>query len=226
MRMNADSLNLKLLSNKIFARIKKMNKQIFYGDVSKRPFYQIYQYKGNLPKVPDGQGLIDFDLGIFYNRIPKAGNTTIVSNIYSLKYSENVSVVNLSKSKKMFTKPSQLSDKQLSMFDNLFKFTIVRNPFTRILSAYLQKIITGKQNYLFVRADSRVIPTFYEFCMYLKYDGLYQNKHWAPQVSLLLLPVQQYDYIGHLENLNNDCRCPGGRICNRQCIRRFHRYRW
>jgi hypothetical protein len=48
------------------------------------------------------------------------------------------------------------------------------------------------------------IGTFTEFCRYLAAGGLYANAHWAPQSSLLLLPIERYDFIGRLENINED----------------------
>jgi hypothetical protein len=50
------------------------------------------------------------------------------------------------------------------------------------------------------------IASFVEFCRYLEGGGLYANAHWAPQTSLLLMPLDQFDLIGRVEALDRDMR--------------------
>jgi hypothetical protein len=84
----------------------------------------------------------------------------------------------------------------MEAFERSFKFTFVRDPYARVLSAYLDKVRTG--------AKITPIATFTEFCRYLAAGGLHANAHWAPQSSLLLLPIERFDFIGKVENIKED----------------------
>ena len=87
-----------------------------------------------------------------------------------------------------------------------FKFAFVRNPITRVLSAYLDKIvgtvgtINPSQKELGINPFEH-IPTFPEFV-----DLIYKQKlsdmnvHWAPQTFLMGINNVRYDYLGRFEH--------------------------
>ena len=177
----------------------------FIGNLSFNfPFYRIYPYKGkSYIRDIDQRGLVDFELGIFFNRIRKSANSTVVINLADLKYGRQIPSL---KAKKYFMRPSQISFEQMNDFEKLFKFTIVRNPYTRTLSAYLDKIVRRKAVIPSFNYKSDRIPSFLDFCKYLEHEGLYENSHWAPQTDVLLLPIVSFDYIGKLESLDEDLR--------------------
>lgn len=84
-------------------------------------------------------------------------------------------------------------------------FTFVRNPITRVLSAYLDKIvaqpgeITPAQREMGIDPSVR-IPTFPEFIeMVYRQRPFDMNVHWAPQAFLLGIDKVRYDYIGRFE---------------------------
>ncbi len=92
----------------------------------------------------------------------------------------------------------------LSCEDN-FTFSFVRNPFTRVLSAYLDKIATSRGSPTRIQQEMGIdpevyIPTFAEFV-----DTVYDqspwdmNPHWAPQTFLLGMERVRYDYLGRFE---------------------------
>ena len=159
------------------------------------PFYRRYPYRNGVSiNSADDRGLVDFGLGVFCNRIPKSANSSVVANLAYQKYGERMLD---REAKKRFMTPSQLSKAQLEQLPSLFKFAIVRNPYTRVLSAFLDKIERG--------AQKRNKPvSFLEFLEYLEGGGLYSNAHWAPQTSLMLLPFDGFDFFGKTENLEQD----------------------
>ncbi|TDT44345.1 sulfotransferase family protein [Halospina denitrificans] len=159
------------------------------------PFYRRYPYRNGISiNSADARGLIDFDLGIFCNRIPKAANSSIIVNLAYCKYGREIPS---KQAKKLFRTPSGLSKSEVGQLDQLFRFTFVRNPYTRVLSAFLDKVDR--------RAKRRNQETsFLEFLQYLEKEGLYSNAHWAPQTSLLLMPLENFDFIGKTENLTSD----------------------
>ncbi len=159
------------------------------------PFYRRYPFRHPTSiRSANDRGCIDFTLGVFCNRIPKAANSSVISGLASLKTGEHVPS---KPAKEMFRPPSSLSQTELDDFESLFKFAIVRNPFARTLSAYLDKIerkgkIDGYET------------NFPDFMDYLERGGLYRNAHWAPQSALLLIPPERYDFFGRVERFDDD----------------------
>jgi hypothetical protein len=158
-------------------------------------FYRRYPYKNGISvKSADDRGCVDMDLGFFYNRIPKAANSTVIINLARIRFGREISS---KAAKKMFKTPSALHAGEVSRFPLLFKFTVVRNPYTRTLSAYLDKV---ERRALRDNKES----SFRDFLYSLKKGKLYSNAHWAPQNALLLLPVDQFDFIGKVETIETD----------------------
>ena len=94
-------------------------------------------------------------------------------------------------------------------------FTVVRNPYTRILSAYLDKISTRNGElskfrdaavwHPFCRryrlsADTTL--TFGEFLtMVVREDPSLVDQHFGPQYINILTPFMPFDFIGHMEQM-------------------------
>jgi len=82
-----------------------------------------------------------------------------------------------------------------------FTFTLVRNPYTRALSAYLDRIVRKVDPRFSVQGD----VTFEEFlCMISKDDPIDLDPHYRPQSLLSFVGFLNYDFIGKVENLSND----------------------
>lgn len=160
-----------------------------------RPFYRRYPFSSPASiRSADDRGCVDLELGFFYNRVPKAANSTVMTNLARLKHGEDVASRT---AKRMFTSPARLSAAEVVRFEDLFKFTVVRNPYTRTLSAYLDKVERRAR-----RAHRE--SSFREFLLSLQRGKLYGNAHWAPQSALMLIPVERFDFIGKVETLEQD----------------------
>jgi hypothetical protein len=165
------------------------------------PFYRSYPFRSPVAiNKADVRGLVDHQLRIFYNRISKAANTSVVYSLIKLKTGEIPSSLLV---KFHFTRPSDLSEQQVAALGSYFKFTFVRDPYNRILSTYLSKIARGK---VVPPGLARSQPSFREFCRYLADGGLYENGHWAPQTALMLIPISAFDFIGKVENFDDDIK--------------------
>jgi len=95
--------------------------------------------------------------------------------------------------------------------DDWFRFTFVRNPFTRVLSCYLDKIVASKperQRLLpELGLDPSLVPTFKNFLKAIA--GQKEDKrdaHWAPQAWLTQPDTVRYHFIGRLEQFEADFR--------------------
>lgn len=162
-----------------------------------RPFYRRYPFRSRASiRSADDRGMVDLELGFFCNRVPKAANSTVVTNLARLKFGRDI---DSPEAKRLFTTPARLSRADVARFPSLFRFTVVRNPYTRTLSAYLDKIERRA-----LRAG--VESSFGDFLRKAKQQPrfLYSNAHWAPQSSLMLIPVHEFDLIGRVESLDRD----------------------
>ncbi|MEB3361304.1 MAG: sulfotransferase family protein [Synechococcaceae cyanobacterium] len=143
----------------------------------------------------------------FYSRVPKAANTSITQTLFEHTAFRPKST-RREHPKYQFLRPLFLSRQEVGRLEHeAFKFTFVRDPYSRVLSAYLDKV--GRQRHqgrrFLLWAQRHNQPeTFLGFCRYLEAGGLFLDMHWAPQVAILCLPLERFDFIGRVEHLNRD----------------------
>ncbi len=139
---------------------------------------------------------------IFF-RVPKAANSTVVMSLATAmgaaprdhggagaKRAGNA-VLRLA-----FRLPARLAE--------CYKFTFVRNPYARVLSAYLDKIATGNPGFRrIIGLDGRAL-SFADFLHRLGDGYLTANIHWAPQADIIALPPASLDFVGRVETLEPD----------------------
>jgi dermatan 4-sulfotransferase 1 len=172
------------------------------------PFYQIYPPPLTIELI-DILGIVNHKYQFVYFRIFKAANSTIVASLYN---AETLQVItSLSKLQGIkdhyYERPSTLSFDQVNKVQkDYFKFTFVRNPYTRVLAAYLDKIVSneaGKRDMVakFLEKPANSAISFNDFLDYLENGGIDHNAHWARQMDLLAIPVAELNFIGKTENL-------------------------
>ena len=133
---------------------------------------------------------------IAFNRIAKSGNSSVIlyldeairgTNSYSDDYKQ-------AKRSAMGTGRTLLdmvaSGKDRASLKDFSFFTVVRNPWTRTLSAFLDKIANGPHDkYGSIPGFGDNSRTGFEaFIAFLGHGGLQANHHWKPQNDALLLP--------------------------------------
>ena len=177
------------------------------------PFFQLYPYHGPLRKKSvSAHSVVDLELGIFFHRIPKCANSSIVASISQLREGRALSSSQEFKRdlRKSLMKPADLSLDAAQKVKSLRKFVFVRNPYNRVLSAYLSKVAvawdTNEQIRIHVtsRSAKSPLPTFAEFCGFLNRGGLYRNHHWYPQTDYLAFQASEYDFFGRVETIDAD----------------------
>lgn len=172
--------------------------------VPRSPFFRAYPapVKGMEVNI-DLRTAVDRQRGFIYFRIPKAANSTVMINLLQEE------LVGPSKNaKRAYARVSSLSkDEVAQLTDRFFLFAVVRNPYTRVASAYLDKIVRGKRSAkvharLAIPAD-KDIP-FTDFCRYLQSGGVNGDPHWYRQVDLIPCGYDKLHFVGHVETLSTD----------------------
>ena len=101
------------------------------------------------------------------------------------------------------------SAESLLCSNDYFKFTFVRNPFTRILSAYLDKFVHNKWERNKRLSDLGYnISNKFTFTQFLNYVNDQQRElldiHWIPQCYLLPENLNLLNFIGRFENFTKE----------------------
>lgn len=109
--------------------------------------------------------------------------------------------------------PFQLPENQLvDIFKrkDFFKFTFVRNPYSRLLSCYLDRILPRKSTPYkeFVRYIGKEVGyevSFEEFIRVIcSQSNKDQNNHWRLQYADAMCELIAYDFIGRQESFSTD----------------------
>lgn len=162
--------------------------------------------------------------GLLYCPIPKAANTNWKYLIRKWEGYDDYANVHLAHSPHT-SGLRYLSDyhprEAAKLLPRLYKFTFVRDPYSRLVSAYMDKLRNVDKDY--VRSEYRTFlaavvgwkrardlndderPSFRTFI-----DSLAQtprsemNAHWRPQVDLCGIGEMNYDFVGRMESLAKD----------------------
>lgn len=158
------------------------------------------------------------DFKCMYVAVPKVATSTIIKNLYYLMHGEQrylsdelrQSMQGIVQSKS--GNADDLARQIIAIINDkdYFKFTFVRHPYGRILSAYLNKIIQDPKEYrrlrptLGFKIDEDI--SFIDFLKRIReFDPQKLDGHFAPQWFLLGLNKSiQYDFIGRIENFASD----------------------
>ncbi|CAN5675178.1 hypothetical protein BH23PSE1_BH23PSE1_16720 [soil metagenome] len=172
------------------------------------PFYRRFPYRGpmGLFKV-DPRGAYSPADGFFFNRIPKAANSTVMATLAA--HSRYRRPFGGERDKQRFLRPSRLLPRDVERIaGGVFAFTFVRDPYRRVLSAFADKIVQrrpqSRRFFAWLGGDDGAPPRFADFLRFLEAGGLLTDAHWAPQCHLMLLPLERLDLVGRVESLETD----------------------
>ena len=154
----------------------------------------------------DRRVAIDRERSFIYFRIPKAANSVVCYRLVREKFPE---VVSASEAKRKFFKAQDMSQDEVSnLCERFFLFSFVRNPYSRVASAYLDKVVRvqGKQAHIVGKMIGKDIDkiSFLDFCTFVCNGGLYLDPHWFPQVVFIPVGVSRLDFLGKVESLDYD----------------------
>jgi tetratricopeptide (TPR) repeat protein len=156
-----------------------------------------------------------------YVAIPKVATSTVLRNLRYITHGDDQFMTeDLRDAMKGIIMPDQTFtgdywEKVISVINDkdYFVFTFVRNPYTRILSAYLEKFLHPEHEWNHFRTELAFEPnivsnkvSFVEFLRRVrKYPASDLNAHFTPQWYVLGLDrSMKYDFVGRLENMSSD----------------------
>lgn len=144
-------------------------------------------------------------LNLVYVQVPKAANSSI---IYCLNKTEQWFNVNTQNHQEVQDKirPNKIefNSRNYEKYKKYFWFTFVRNPYERMISSYINKVITPEEVFLsFKNIGITKSTSFLDFCNIIKkINPVRLNDHIKPQS--LIIPNDTMDFIGKVENIKTD----------------------
>lgn len=150
---------------------------------------------------------------LLYIPIPKAANTSIIKVLWEAQGVVVNGGVHSNIRKKPVPMLSSFSNAEINDIlknKDWFKFTFVRNPYTRLISCYKNKILNPKanvrENFLAkLQWKEQEAPTFLQFVTQLSNpEILLADSHWKPQYILIMTELVTLDFIGKIEHFNED----------------------
>ncbi len=184
------------MTNSLHSLLRQVMRQSSWQRLIFSPLFAARTFQKYPARVMASRRLVYFeDLGLVYNRVPKNANTTTtvffaeLSGLTVRHHSEAI-----------------LASRRLpwSVFLDLPSFhavVIIRNPYSRVLSAFLDKF--GNQGALYRSRYGDFEPTpmgFRRFVDYLKDRGTSGNPHWDFQQRLIPFPLTAYDSVIRFES--------------------------
>src|SRR5437762_1100576 len=154
------------------------------------------------------------EFAFIYFRIPKSANSTVALTLAQcmgsgLSPADDMTGARSKDFGNRFLESKIFFPHQL---DRYFTFTFVRNPFTRVLSAYLDKVATRTAKFQKALGLNDEEVSFSRFLERLNDGYLMKNVHWAPQVALLPVEPRRLSFLGHVENIDTDTPEDSNRI--------------
>jgi len=143
-----------------------------------------------------------------YFRIPKAANSTVSKTLAIHAWPERAALnhrLDAIWAKRQFSRmgPFQTAE---DLLENWFCFSFFRNPYSRTLSAFMQKLPKRKYRRAARGAGVKAIDrkNFERFVGWLEQGNLHADIHWAPQTLICPVPIERLHFAGRVETLDQD----------------------
>ena len=181
-----------------------------------RPYYLVRPQLWREPlRAIDARSVVSRQWRYIYLRVPKAANSTVLRTLLERFPDPGLDPENVDRAKVCSAHFRNLRAGELDAVAGYFTFTVVRDPYVRMLSAYLDKFRPGNKH--LGRFSARVERmdggrvSFRGFCRYLAAGGEAEDAHWMRQTRLVGL-ADRVDFVGRVETLAADIPAVMARI--------------
>lgn len=160
-----------------------------------------------------------------YFAVDKVANSSIKNALFSIEYAPvgKKPVTLYDERSSPLLSPYQLPDdlvREVLNSGNFFRFSFVRNPYSRLLSCYLDRILTASSKprrqlnaYMQRRREPIDNVSFKQFIRNIcEQQSIQQNSHWRVQADDILFDLVDFDFIGKFESLWSDMAVASQRI--------------
>jgi hypothetical protein len=178
------------------------------GRFLRRPYYLLRPRLWDEPiPILDQRTLVSRGGRYVYLRIPKAANSTVFRALVARRPEPGAEDPDLARAKARVPHLGDLGWSELPALRRFLIFTVVRDPYARTLSAYLDKFRGGDKH--LDRFGTRIAAfdggsvSFRGFCRYLAAGGEAENAHWMRQTRITRL-ADRIDLVGRVETLDAD----------------------
>ena len=175
------------------------------GRILRQPYYLLRPrlWRERLDIV-DSRTMISRSARYVYLRVPKAANSTVVRTLLDHFPEPGFAAEDPERAKTGMPHFGDLGLHDLAPLKGFFVFTVVRSPYARTLSAFLDKFRGGDKHLdrfgdRVARFDAGAV-SFRGFCRYLAAGGEAENAHWMRQTRLTGL-ADRIDFVGRVETL-------------------------
>ena len=185
-------------------------------DFSDVPFFRKCKPK-LAPQFLDSRIVASVARRYCYFRIPKAGNSSVMATLFRMEIGRAFGSAEEFRwfKRQYFERVSGMSESVVDeLLNDYFMFTFLRSPYTRVLSAYLNKVQIADGGMVTPNAERRKVQkalgkgdadeiSFDEFLTYLSDGGgLRKDPHWAPQVDLIPVGIDRLNFVGCVERMD------------------------
>lgn len=147
-------------------------------------------------------------LGVILNRVKKSGNSSVVAFLDDLeRHAQGQTTAPTSlESVKSARRPHLASPGCVWRAGRFATLVTVRNPYTRAVSGYLDKIAHGTNpRYANYPGFGQTSPAAFETFLAAARDRrFFSNRHFYPQTALLFQPAERFTKVARLETLAVD----------------------
>ncbi|NJK64871.1 MAG: sulfotransferase family protein [Synechococcaceae cyanobacterium SM2_3_1] len=194
------------MSSPLFWNLPHELRRLVFVNLSSERRNHIHNLREKDPEHRDISSLIPFlQTRSIFVHIPKAAGTSAVYSLYGRKAGDHRTIADY-----------QLCFSQKE-FDSFFKFAFVRNPWDRLLSAYLYLKQGGRnrEDQEWAETYLCIFETFTQFVQqWVNEENIQLGLHFRPQSDFLCTHKAQLavDFIGYLEDIDRDYEYIRGKL--------------